>query len=267
MCDERLSDDTEALVSRISCLEIGGGALTPAVNSVESAGSGVEVVDADGGADAVKGDVDVADGDADAVSLERYAQGRVPYDVDTDVVKGDVGIADGGKGGVGIADGVKGEVDVADGGTDAVSLERYAQGRVPYDVDADDDAADDDAADNDSSDEQLPDLEEAGFVTIEPGGFWLEILDLLRSDPSVHALLSDSSTVQARQNEGIIIVNVTDSFTASLIESEFSGPLKDAAGKVLGRDVVIRVETGGGYEKSNRSKLESLNAFDIVKFE
>jgi chromosomal replication initiation ATPase DnaA len=74
--------------------------------------------------------------------------------------------------------------------------------------------------------------------------------------------------VSAKQHEDTLIVNVTDFFTANLVESEFSGLIKEAARKALGRDVAIRVEVGGdNTEESKRGKLDSLSAFGIVNFE
>jgi len=100
------------------------------------------------------------------------------------------------------------------------------------------------------------------------GGFWADILDVLKGDVAVYALLGDSSNVQAELQGGVLIVRATSPFLVSTIESKmFSDPLREAARKVLGRELVIRVEAGGGGGESKRERLERLSAFDIVKFE
>jgi chromosomal replication initiation ATPase DnaA len=74
--------------------------------------------------------------------------------------------------------------------------------------------------------------------------------------------------VKAELHDGTLTINVADSFTASLIESDFSGMIKEAAEKALGHGVSIRVKVGGSEtDESKRGKLESLSAFGIVNFE
>jgi len=123
--------------------------------------------------------------------------------------------------------------------------------------------------------------------------FWSGILAFIRSDPPVHALLSDNNKVQARHEGSTLTITVPDSFSANLIESEFSDLLREAAKKTLGRDVMIRVEIGTttfrsevilpvSKENNNmivddedetnedikkRAKLDSLSALGIVKYE
>ena len=67
----------------------------------------------------------------------------------------------------------------------------------------------------------------------------------------------------------MLIIRAASPFTVNTIESKmFSGPLREAATKALGREVAIRVETGiGGNGENKRDKLERLSKFDIVKFE
>jgi len=100
-------------------------------------------------------------------------------------------------------------------------------------------------------------------------GFWGEILDLLKDNAPVYALLSDGVMVGAEHREGMLTVRVNNSFTAAQIESKMtSGPLKDAAEKILNREVVIRVETVSGIgEDAKHGKLERLSAFGNVNFE
>jgi len=101
------------------------------------------------------------------------------------------------------------------------------------------------------------------------GCFWTDILKILEREPSIHALLSDNSIVQAQQNENILTIIVADSFTAGAIETESTTELiKEAAENVLGNNILLRIEVGSiDTEDSKQSKLESLSAFGIVKFE
>ena len=101
------------------------------------------------------------------------------------------------------------------------------------------------------------------------GGFWSEILELIKDDIAVYAQLSDSTKVQAELQDSVLILRASNPFTAFQIESDmFSEPLKDAAKKVLGREIIIRVESGGGSEvKDKREKLDRLSEFEIIQFE
>jgi len=102
----------------------------------------------------------------------------------------------------------------------------------------------------------------------EERDFWQEILELLQEEPPVYALLSDGAKIRAEQREGVLIIRTENKFTATQIESKrTSEPLKEAAGKVLGREIVVRVETGGDVGDTKRDKLDSLSAFSIVNFE
>ena len=99
------------------------------------------------------------------------------------------------------------------------------------------------------------------------GDFWPDILSHLEDEPSVHALLSDSSKVQVKLDGGVLIINMADTFNAGMIESVFMAQLTEAAEKALGRKISVRVEAGlSNAEEDKRSKLESLSAFG-VKFE
>jgi len=73
-----------------------------------------------------------------------------------------------------------------------------------------------------------------------PCDFWQEILDHTKSDPSLYSLISNSSEVQARQQDNDLIISVSHPLTASTIKS--SGLLVEAAKKSLNRDIRIRVE-------------------------
>ena len=113
----------------------------------------------------------------------------------------------------------------------------------------------------------VEDVPEAS-IKDEKQGFWSEVLEQLKSDPPLYALLSDSTKVKARQEDNLLIITVADNFTANVIESEFSGPIKEAAAKVQDIDFIIRVEVGKvDTEEKEHSRLDSLSAFDIVSFE
>ena len=101
------------------------------------------------------------------------------------------------------------------------------------------------------------------------GDFWRDILELLKSDVSVYAPLSDSTKVKAELRGSILVIHAEDIFTVGSIESGLlSEPLKNAACKALGRDIVIRVETAGSDgEVRSADKLGSLRKYSNVKFE
>jgi hypothetical protein len=98
--------------------------------------------------------------------------------------------------------------------------------------------------------------------------FWSHMLELLKSEPSLYALLSDSSRVQAQKNENAVVINVTDEFTASLISADFLELLKEAAKKIFEHDVMIRVEVVDSTDSntSQREKLDNLSAFVMNNF-
>jgi len=105
-------------------------------------------------------------------------------------------------------------------------------------------------------------------VVVPESDFWQQILELLQSDPAVHAVLSDGDKIQAEQQEGLLILRSDNLFTADQIKKEMTSvPLKEAASKVLGREIVIRVETGSGSGDPKRDKIESLKAHGNVNFE
>jgi hypothetical protein len=77
--------------------------------------------------------------------------------------------------------------------------------------------------------------------------FWSDVLDMLKSNPPVHALLNDDTKVHVKHEENVLTIRAGDVFTAGSIEKkEFFEPLKSAVGKVLGHKVVVRVETSIG---------------------
>jgi len=88
------------------------------------------------------------------------------------------------------------------------------------------------------------------------------------TDPPVRALLSDSTKVSIKEDNGKLTITASEPFTASMIEEEYIGTLKEAANKALGKKLHVEVETGTIETKSDgRSKLESLSAFGVVDFE
>ena len=132
-----------------------------------------------------------------------------------------------------------------------------------------DDAVADAAGDAVAESTPLTDSVTVELPLAEADDFWLKTLELLRNEPSVHVLLSDASKVQALLQSHSLSINVTDSFVADMIKSEFSELIKNAAGKVLGHDVIVNIEVCENIdsEETKRDKLNSLSAFDIVNFE
>ena len=105
-------------------------------------------------------------------------------------------------------------------------------------------------------------------ATYETGDFWPSVVEHLRNEPPVYALLSDSSKVKTQQDGNTLTLHVADSFTAGLIKNEFYTLLKETAEKALGHEVFIRVEEDGiKTEESKHSKLENLSSFGIVNIE
>ena len=102
-----------------------------------------------------------------------------------------------------------------------------------------------------------------------PNGFWQDILDLLKNDPPVYAVLSESSKIMAGLQDNTLKISAGDAFTKSSIESGMvMEPLREAAGKVLGREMLIRVETIPIAEDSTKAnKLDRLKNFSIVQCE
>jgi DNA polymerase-3 subunit gamma/tau len=102
-----------------------------------------------------------------------------------------------------------------------------------------------------------------------PEDDWARILEMLKTDGATYSLLCDGAKVKAAIRDNALIISAGDKFTADSIEKpSASQSLKEAALKALGRDVLIRVERCGGSSVDNgASKIESLRAYDVVKFE
>jgi len=100
---------------------------------------------------------------------------------------------------------------------------------------------------------------------------WTGIVNSFRNEPAIHALLGDGSKVRAHQQDESLIISVADFFTANMVEAEYSGLLKDAAKNISGRNLLIRVEVNNDIDNASdegkRSNLESLSAFGVVNFE
>jgi len=222
MCDERLTDSSEALLSRISQLETSEVAISAPVSHTPQ---------------------------VDAVSPS------VPADIS-----------------------VK---------TDVVELEHEVENVVDQPV------ADYAPVEYESNFEEVPDQNESGPEVVAPvfeeqdtskddastvipasvapvsSDFWPSALKLIKEDPFLYALLSDSSKAQAEQQGDTVVIKVTDEFTATQIKSEFMELLKEIAKKVLNRDSAIFIEVVDGFvsKEDSLGKLEHLSNFDIVKFE
>jgi len=103
----------------------------------------------------------------------------------------------------------------------------------------------------------------------QTGEFWGDVLELLQGEPSLRALLSDSSKVQPQLIDNMLTINAADSFSANLIESTFMELLKNAASDTLGRDVIVKVDVTEIIDPGDNKedKLERLNALGIINVE
>ena len=118
-------------------------------------------------------------------------------------------------------------------------------------------------------DNELPAPDSEPAMKAESGDFWRDILDHIKSNASVYAVLNDSEKVRAELRDQVLYITAGDSFTSGSINSKrFSEPLREAAGKVFGREVIIRVETIGAQDEPGAGdKLKELRRFPIVKYE
>jgi len=122
-------------------------------------------------------------------------------------------------------------------------------------------------------DEKIPEsqadaISVAKQSTPASGNKFTDIFGLLKKEASLQALLGDNAEIVEDAGGGALTLMVGDSFSANMIKAEFTDIIKEAAKKVLGRDVVINVDVKEvSSDDSKRSKLESLIAFDIVQFE
>ncbi|MCL2391569.1 MAG: DNA polymerase III subunit gamma/tau [Oscillospiraceae bacterium] len=100
--------------------------------------------------------------------------------------------------------------------------------------------------------------------------YWAKILDILKDEVAVYALLSDSSDITAELIDNALIIRAGNPFAVQQIESKmFFDLIKDAACNVLGREILLRVESFEGVvTQSKHDKLEKLvDTFGIVNFE
>ena len=107
-------------------------------------------------------------------------------------------------------------------------------------------------------------------IDSESDDFWAAILKQLENEPSLYAVVNSEDRVWAELNEGIIIVRADNQFTVNQLQMDmFLNPLKEAALKALGREVIIRIELGirDSNKETKKDKLDFLRAFDNVQFE
>ena len=212
MCNDRLSDDTTALLSRLSNLE--NGCVTPKPETGE-----------------VTENIDMT------VSVNSV----VPADIETSVEDDEIA---------------------------TVLPEVTPESTVdPAPIEDPEEATEE--APKEDTEETPEESVDTGIASQESGCFWTDTLKNLESDPSVHALLNDRTIVQAEQNDNILTIFITDAFIAGSIENESTTTLiKEAAKKVLGFDIILRIEVGSiDANESKHSKLESLSTFGIFNFE
>ena len=178
------------------------------------------------------------------------------------------------------------ESDVSENLTaeDDVSESGTAENDVPEDSISENSASEADAAnvsakankniDNDSTDglETTSDVGSAAGSDAEnkqPESFWSKVLELLRNDAAVYSLFSNSNKVTAEENDGVITIRTDNAFTINQINSKtYAEPLKEAAGKVLGRPVTLSVQSSSGNSITGDKldRLKELRKFDIVNF-
>jgi len=258
MCDERLSDDASALLARITRLESG-------VTDIRD--------------DSLKSGV--MDKSIQTAAPLKHTETKTPENLTPPVEDTIDNNNDGSD-----------AVDSGDNGDDAVDSGNFhvndniAENNANVSINSTDaqvseadniyaheddiNNTDTQASEMSSTDSQISDIDNTGTQAGEDDAddFWTEILEHLNNEPSVHVLLSDRSKVKAQLDSGSIVITVADAFTAELIKTEFSELIKDAAFNVLGRSIVIHIEVGNiDQEEGQRSKLDSLNAFGIVKFD
>jgi len=95
-----------------------------------------------------------------------------------------------------------------------------------------------------------------------PGKAAADIFDLIKTEPSLNALLGESSKLYTENDDNLIIINVTDTVTADMITASFSETIKEAIIKILGRDVPFNIEISIDDSKKNKEdKKESLLQF------
>ena len=102
-----------------------------------------------------------------------------------------------------------------------------------------------------------------------PGDEWSAIVELLRSDPSKHSILSDSAKVGATIDGDNVTVNANNKFVANLMKNdEYKTSIEAAARKALGRDVTVSINSLDGEDEQERiKKINSLGRFDVTTFE
>ena len=98
---------------------------------------------------------------------------------------------------------------------------------------------------------------------------WSDILKLIEGDISTYALIGNRDKVQADIDGGVITITTSNKFVASSIEAKsVSDTIIDAARKVLGRDVVLKVAASSGADNNDKeAKLDRLMTFGVVEME
>ena len=90
------------------------------------------------------------------------------------------------------------------------------------------------------------------------GGFWQDILDILKDDPAVYAVIGNKKRIRAEYRDGALNLQTGEQQVVDQMESRmFSEPLKDAAEKVLGQGVRINIELSPWEENDDVQNDES----------
>ena len=235
MCDESLTDSSEALLSRISRLETSGVALPNNVAHMEQVEPVVvEAPDNFTPADSINitsaSDLEVEQATVDVVGTDYendFVELSIQYESSPEVVTHFAEKPD-----------VAEEPNTMQENVSTVAMDRS----------------------------------EAAPLAVTPASsddFWPRALELIKEDPFLYALLSDGSKAQAEQQGDTVVIKVTDEFTATQIKSEFMDLLKEIAKKILNRDSAVFIEVVDGFvsDDDKLGKLEHLSNFDIVTFE
>ena len=259
MCDERLSDDTSALLSRIESLESGAtratGAARPNVEckmqNVESKDKEPEIDLSPVGADTIRPlskDVELAPPPVGAIVPDR------PPDGDVDITALPVG-----------ADTIPGLVKDSQ-----VCHSERSEESLPFATQRITDPSvallpQDDTISQDSTIRPL-DAEVTGSTHLSDP--WQQILEHIKHDMSIYMPLSDSRNAQAELQDNVLIVRTGNIFLNDSFERLFKDSIALAAKDVLKREIIVRFEPGVmDITESSNLKIDDLSKFGIVEFE
>jgi len=271
MCDERLTDSSEALLSRISQLETHGiAAPVPAAQRPDTSSSNHTTESrSTSGENSVSGathETILAATVNDTEPVETILHDTTPAishnipEANTEAVVSDSVV----------------ETEVAQPVTDTLKTEDVEERKDNVSVDTS----------NDHSETTCP----TKPVKPESNDFWSNVLEQIKNDPFLYTLVDDRTKARGVYQDGVVIITVSDDFTATQIQSGYMDLLREIVTKILGHDSNVRVEVADiitddveivrnddsqievtedftEKDESKLSKLEHLSNFDIIKFE